>query len=653
MKTFKSAQFFWLITLIISLVCLSSCTKAETPQPSPTPTIPTPTPTDIPPSSTPTPLPTRTPAPTARPLAEAKEEAGRYQNDLLGLSLQYPASWQATPFEEMGIQELLITSSDEEFMMLMMSMDPGVEEDLQNYYAEFIDAMAVNFGFETFEWETDGEQVALGGAVDALQAIGKGTAPDTEEDVYIEVLGAQHGNRVFFFIFVGLEENISENPQLLESLRENIQITSPRPYGVDRENALFLASSEPETLDPAKWEGSAGGIIGDLFSGLVQLDTNLQPIPDLADHWDVSADGTVYTFHLRKDVMFHNGKPFTAQDVVFSWNRACSPDTESNTAPTYLGDIQGVPEVINGEASEISGLQIIDDYTLQVTLDAPKAYFLSKLAYPSSWIVDSYTVSEIEERPNGTGPFKLAKHDEDEVIILTRNANYHRGFVSLEYLVYMLYQGYPIRLYEAGDIDFTGIDEDLLDRANDPNDPLYGTVYPEASLCTSYFILDVSRPPFDDPLVRKAFALAIDKQHYNDVVQEGKGVVAEGLYPPGLPGYNAEIKSEDYDPVKAQEALESSSYAGSANLPEIVFTTSGAGADLSSSDALVIQMWEETLGVEITVEQIDYDSYFTLKSMVRSSLLDGVRITLIQRISPTSFFIPAANKISGATATPL
>jgi oligopeptide transport system substrate-binding protein len=609
MKTFRSAKFYRLIAIAIGVVWLTACAKTETVLPSPTQTVRPPTATDIPPTSTPTPSPTRTPGPTARPLAESKEVAGRYQNDLIGLTLQYPLTWQATTFEEMGIHELFIMSPDEEIMMLMMSMDPGTEEDIQDYFGEFADAISLSFGLETIEWTTYGEWILLGESMDALQAIGTGTAPDSEGVLYTEVIGAQRANRVFWFIFLGLAESVSESPQVLENLRQNIQIYSPRPYGVDRENALFLASGEPETLDPAKWEGSAGGIIGDLFSGLVQLDTSLQPIPDLADHWDVSPDGTVYTFHLRKDVIFHNGKPFTTQDVVFSWNRACSPDIESNTAPTYLGDIAGVPEVIEGEASEISGLRIIDDYTLEVTLDAPKAYFLSKLSYPTSWIVDLSTVSEIEERPNGTGPFKLVKHDENEVIILARNSNYHRGFVSLEYIVYLLYPGYPIRLYEAGEIDFTGIDEDLLDRANDPNDPLFGTVYPDAGLCTSYFILDVSKPPFDDPLVRQAFALAIDKERYNEVVEEGKGVIAEGLFPPGLPGYNPELKSAGYDPEKAREALDASLYAGSANLPEIVFTTSGAGTDLSPSDALVIQMWEETLGVEITVEQIDYDGY--------------------------------------------
>jgi oligopeptide transport system substrate-binding protein len=609
MKSTRSAQFYWLITLVIGLAWLAGCTKTETALPAPIPTASLSTPTAIPSTPTPTLTPTRTPAPTARPLTESKEVAGRYQNDLIGLTMQYPVTWQSTPFEEMGIHELLLLSPDEEIMLLMMSMDLGAEESLQDYFSEFADVMPSTFGLETFEWSSPGEWISLGENVDALQAFGTGTAVDSEDELYTEIIGAQRGNRVFWFIFIGLAESVSERQQVLDSLRQNIQIYLPRPYGVDRENALFLASGEPETLDPAKWEGSAGGIIGDIFGGLVQLDTNLQPVPDLADHWEVSPDGKIYTFHLRKDVVFHNGKPFTVQDVIFSWNRAVSPDIDSNTAPTYLGDISGVYEVIEGEASEINGLHKIDDFTLEVTLDAPKAYFLSKLSYPASWIVDSYTVSEIEERPNGTGPFKLVKHDENEVMILARNSNYHRGFVPLEYIVYLLYPGYPTRLYEAGEIDFTGIDEDLLDRAKDPNDPLFGTVYPETALCTSYFILDVSKPPFDDPLVRKAFALAVDKERYNEVVEEGKGVIAEGLFPPGLPGYNSDIKSDGYDPVKAREALDASTYVGSANLPEIVFTTSGAGTDLSPSDALVIQMWEETLGVKISVEQIDYDGY--------------------------------------------
>jgi oligopeptide transport system substrate-binding protein len=379
---------------------------------------------------------------------------------------------------------------------------------------------------------------------------------------------------------------------------------------VDRDNALFLASGEPETLDPAKWLFGPESAIGDLYSGLVRLDTNLRPIPDLAERWEISDDGTVYTFYLRRDVTFHNGKSFTAQDVKYSWERALRPETESNTAPTYMGDIIGASEVAAGEADEISGLRILDDHTLEVTLDARKDYFLYKLAYSVSWIVDSETVDEIETAPNGTGPFMLSSYDKDEALVLARYPNYHLGDVSLEYVVYLINPGFSQRLYEAGDIDLTYINEDLVDRANDPSDPLYGTVYEINGLCTDSVLFDVSQPPFDDLLVRRAFALAIDKERYIEVVEGERGVMARGLYPPGLPGHNPDAVPLGYDPEEALQSLNESSYGGPASLPEVVMTVSGAGLGVRPSAAVLIQMWEDALGVTIGVEQLEFDSYY-------------------------------------------
>jgi oligopeptide transport system substrate-binding protein len=276
---------------------------------------------------------------------------------------------------------------------------------------------------------------------------------------------------------------------------------------------------------------------------------------------------------------------------------------------TYLTDIVGVQQVMDGEAEEISGVRVIDDYTIEVTLDAPKAYFLYKLAYPTSWIVDRETVDEIEETPIGTGPFKLVKHVENEIIILARNENYHLGFVSLEYLVYLLYQGPSIRLYEDGQIDIVSINEDLLDRAEDPNDPLYGNVQPAQGLCTTSAILDASMAPFDDPFVREAFVSAIDGERYNQVVYDGRGVIANGLFPPGLPGYNENLIPQSYDPDRALAAIAESSYGSVDALPEIVFTTAGSGGGISTLYAALIDMWEQVLGVTITVEQIDNRNY--------------------------------------------
>ncbi len=593
------------VTLFFASFWLASCAGQATPTTAAAPTAVVEAATPIPTTIL---EPTVTAVPTARPLVEAATEPGVYRNNLLGVSLDFPSDWEAALDDEseFGLAQL-VNPQETIYVYLETEVIPE-DQDFESLNEELFNELQGQLGLSSVSWATNWID-AVEGEIPRWIGLGEGIDGSNRELVTFELVAAATQNRDFQLIIIGYGDEYAANADVVDGIRQSFQVFSPRPYGVERENALFLPSGEPRTLDPAKWLGSAGGIIGDLFSGLVQLDTNLQPIPELAESWDISPDGRTYTFHLRQGVTFHDGRPFTAEDVKYSWDRAADPQTESNTALTYLGDIVGVPEVLNGEADEISGLKVVDDQTLEITLDAPKSYFLSKLAYPTSWIVDRQTIDAIEESPNGTGPFMLAKYDEGEVIILARNPNYHRGFVPLEYIVYMIFPGPSIRLYESGEIDRIYIDEDLLDRAKDPEDPLFGSVQDINELCTNYVIFDFGRPPFDDPLVRRAFALAIDKERYNEVIAEGRGVIARGLYPPGLPGYNPDARPISYDPAAAREALQTSTYGGSASLPEITFTTSGAGRDLGSADALLIDMWRETLGVEITVEQIDSESY--------------------------------------------
>lgn len=382
------------------------------------------------------------------------------------------------------------------------------------------------------------------------------------------------------------------------------------PSDVVRASTLVLADREPETFDPARWRGSADGVIGDLFSGLVQLDANLQPIPDLAERWDVSDDGTVYTFRLRPGLVFHNGEPLTAHDVRYAWERACWPETRSDTAATYLGDIRGVDRVIAGETRTIAGLQVVDDLTLEVALVGPRAYFLSKLAYPTSWVVDETSVAEIEEHPVGSGPFVFVRHVPNERIVVARSPSYHRGPVGLEHIVYLIDPGPLLRLYELGEIDVAYLVEDLLERASTPGDPLYGTAYPTSELCTWYVAFDTTRPPFDETAVRQAFVAAVDRERYVEVVSGGRGVPARGPYPPGLPGYSEDLIPPAYDPARARGLLEGSSYGGAAGLPEIAFTVSGAGSDLAAGTSLLLEMWQQALGVSVRVEQLDSQTYY-------------------------------------------
>src|ERR1041385_8732860 len=163
-------------------------------------------------------------------------------------------------------------------------------------------------------------------------------------------------------------------------------IAAPRPASawqidVPLNQALVLEGGEstnPRDYDPATTHGSGDKKI---FSGLVSFDPKLNLTPDLAEKWDVSSDGTVYTFHLRTNAKFQDGKAVTAQDVIYSWERAASPELKSDTVLTYLGDIVGVKDMNDGKADHIQGLKAIDDHTLQVTIDAPKPYFLYKLTY--------------------------------------------------------------------------------------------------------------------------------------------------------------------------------------------------------------------------------------------------------------------------------
>jgi oligopeptide transport system substrate-binding protein len=379
-------------------------------------------------------------------------------------------------------------------------------------------------------------------------------------------------------------------------------------------------STNPREYDPATTHGS-----GDkrLYSGLVSFDPRLNLTPDLAETWDVSADGTVYTFHLRPNAVFHDGRPVTASDFVYSWERALSPALASDTALTYLGDILGAKEMAAGQADHVSGLRAVDDHTLEVTIDAPKPYFLLKLTYPTAFVLDKKNVesgSEWYRQPNGTGPYKLIEWTSFQRMVYQANADFYLGAPSIPYVVVNLYSGDSQRLYESGEVDITSVYS--IERFTDPTEPLHNELLTGVNLCTSYVVFDNTRPPFDDVNVRKAFSMAFNRQQYIDVVMRGHALPAIGLYPPGLPGFNIALQGLPYDPAAARDLLKQSKYG--ANLPPIVYTNSGLGSYVSADVAALIQMWEQNLGVTITVENIEPNYYLeSIYSGNHGQIFDG------------------------------
>ncbi|HEY92685.1 MAG TPA: peptide ABC transporter substrate-binding protein [Dehalococcoidia bacterium] len=375
------------------------------------------------------------------------------------------------------------------------------------------------------------------------------------------------------------------------------------------EKVLNLYGVDPWTLDPAvSGETTSHSYIMQLFSGLVCLDDNLEPVSDIAQRWGVSDDGRTYTFYLRDDVSFHNGEVVKAEDFEYSWQRACDPGTGSLTAATYLGDIVGVKEVLAGVTMEISGVKVIDDYTLQVTIDAPKSYFLSKLTYPTTFVVDRANVEsggEWWQEPNGTGPFKLKQWDENSLLVLERNELYYGDLAKVNNIVFYLWGGVPMNMYETGKIDVTGVSLHYIDKVIDESGPFYKELVIVPELSFFYIGFNCSKPPFDDVNIRRAFSQAIDKDKLASLVFRGMVQQADGILPPGMPGFNEDLSGLDYDINEAKELISASKYGDVSELPPITITTVGWGGLISSELEAIIHQWRQNLGVEVTVRQLE------------------------------------------------
>ena len=254
--------------------------------------------------------------------------------------------------------------------------------------------------------------------------------------------------------------------------------TLPRQPGARIDGGTLVRLwSDPPTLDPhLTTDATSASIIIEVFGGLVTIGQDLDIIPDLAESMpEVSAGGRVYTFHLRKDAKFHNGKPVTAADVKWSFERAADPFTASPVVDQYLGDIVGAKEKLAGDATEVSGVRVIDEHTLEITIDEPKSYFLAKLTYPTGFVLDRENVESNRRwfrEPNGTGPFTLAEYVPGETLVLARNENYHLGAPNLEKVRFVLSGGTAMLMYENDEIHITGVGIADLDRVLDPNNSL-------------------------------------------------------------------------------------------------------------------------------------------------------------------------------------
>jgi ABC-type transport system substrate-binding protein len=378
-----------------------------------------------------------------------------------------------------------------------------------------------------------------------------------------------------------------------------------RPAG---NQVLRLYGDDPTTLDPAvSQDVSSWQYLLHIYSGLVSLSDDLKVVPDLASSWTVSPDGKTYTFKLNTEAKFQDGKPVTATDVKYSLDRACDPATKSPVAATYLGDIVGATDRMTGKTKEISGIVVKDDKTIDITIDSPKQYFLSKLTYSAAYVVDRKNVESGKDwykQPNGSGPFKLKQWKKDDSLVLERNDLYYGQKPTLTQVNYYLGGASPMTMYEKGQLDVVEVGLADIDRVTDTSSPLNKELRVTSMLSFTYIGFNTKAKPFDDPKIRQAFAQAIDREKYATVLLKGTRVKAEGILPPGLPGYSKDTKGQPFNIEAAKKLLEASTYKSVDALPEITYSTPGAGLANSYSEIV-----KKALGINLNVEQVESQFY--------------------------------------------
>jgi oligopeptide transport system substrate-binding protein len=570
-------------------------TDTATPKPSATATLPptnTPLPTDTP---TPTLRPTWTPPPPASPTPK-----GYYNSSDFGFSLSLPSGWSITEEGE-NVQFGNILQGIYGTAVSFVSGQTPAEDTFDQILGSFFEGT-------TPEYIDQGETTIDG--VPAKYAI-VDYSPNPDQTLRFILYYLYKEPREYFYYFYGPDTAVIENEATFQTLVDSIRFTSAATLGFDRDTAIVMQGGIDPTeddVDPARTHGGSAGYVGLLYSGLVILSADLEIVNDLAESYTVSPDGLVYTFKIRPDAYFQSGKPITAQDFKYSLERAADPKTDSTVAETYLGDIKGFSEKLQGKAKEVEGVSVIDDLTLEITLEQPVPYFLSKLTYPTSFVVDQERVEESSDNwlnnPNASGPFMLSKYVKNEAMVFEPNpGNPNRG--KAEALVYRLYlPGKSIDYYQGDEIDIAYLGDPAdIKAVESPDHPLNSELSTNVSLCTSMIQINNTLPPMDDPNVRKAFALAIDREKLLDQFSEGTDIYANTVLPPSMPGYTTGLFADEFDPQAAKDALAASKYAD--DMPEVIYYESGyAGSDDPFTDA-IINMWKEVLGVDVTVEYLD------------------------------------------------
>ena len=382
----------------------------------------------------------------------------------------------------------------------------------------------------------------------------------------------------------------------------------------------FNNGAEPEYLDPALMVGQPDGRVAMLlFEGLTTMDySTLQAQPGVAERWEISPDQLTYTFYIRKNAVWSDGRPLTARDFVYAWTRVLDPQTASRYA-SHLYHLVNGEEFNQGLVKDPAqlGLRALDDYTLQVRLREPVPYFLFLTSFFTLYPVPGHVVGQYGVHWTdpahivGNGPFLLAEHRSHARFEFVRNPRYwNRDKVRLERVIaYSVDDNYTsANMYEAGMVDWL---PGSFPAEYVPHLRRFRDFHTNAFLAVYYYSFNVTHPPLDNPLVRRALSLAVDRRAITDELLRGGQIPGANFVPTDFPGYQSPPAPE-YDPEEAARLLAQAGYPNGEGFPrlEILFNTLESHRKIAET---IQQMWAKNLNIQVSLRNEEWASY--LKSL--------------------------------------
>lgn len=376
------------------------------------------------------------------------------------------------------------------------------------------------------------------------------------------------------------------------------------------QRSFRLEIYKPGLLDPAQaGDAESAHVATEMFSGLTRIGSDLAVEPDIASGWNTSEDSLHYSFYLRPEAVFHNQARITAHHVKASWERALAPRTKSHIARTYLGGILGATDVINGHTNKLKGVQVENQLTLRVTLAEPSRIFPAQLTSAPSLIIDDRDPAlgpEWWKKPNGSGPYKLSSWSDQEVRLERAMTSSWLGTGPPRVILQQLDAGESLLRYEEGRLDIAHIGGSDVARFRDEREPFHTDLLSTPELGVLYLGFNVAVAPFEDVHVRRALAMAIDRDRINKVTLKNTSIEAHGMLPPGLPGNRPEFQGLGLDISEAHAELRKSRYRQASALPPITLITHGTGILANSVTRAITEQWREQLGITTNVELWDW-----------------------------------------------